>query len=102
MFRNRSPLGSSAMTPEPPATLFASDNAAGVHPLVLEALAAANAGHALAYGADPWTERATRAFRDLLGVEAEVLFTWGGTGANVVGLQCLLAPWQGVVCAESA
>ena len=90
------------MAPEAPSTLFASDNAAGVHPQVLAAVAAANVGHAMAYGADPWTDRATARFRELLGVDAEVLFTWGGTGANVVGLQCLLAPWQAVICAESA
>ena len=33
---------------------------------------------------------------------AEVAFTWGGTGANVVGLQCLLAPWQAVICPDTA
>ena len=37
---------------------FASDNHAGAHPEVLEAIAAANVGHAGSYGADPWTERA--------------------------------------------
>jgi len=90
------------MAPEPPARLFASDNASGVHPAVFEALAAANEGHALAYGSDQWTTRATARFRELLGVDAEVVFAWGGTGANVVGLQCLLAPWQAVICAETA
>jgi threonine aldolase len=86
----------------PPATLFASDNAAGVHPLVMDALLGANVGHALAYGADDWTARALARFRELLGDEVEVAFTWGGTGANVVGLQCLLHPWQAVICADSA
>ena len=41
--------------PPPPARSFASDNSAGAHPAVLEAVAAANDGHALAYGADDWT-----------------------------------------------
>ena len=91
-----------AERPTPPACLFASDNAAGVHPAVIESLVEANAGHTLAYGADPWTKRATASFRDLLTPDIEVLFTWGGTGANVVGLQCLLAPWQGVICPDSA
>jgi len=68
----------------------------------MEALLAANTGHALAYGADPWTQRAIGMFRDRLGAEVEVAFTWGGTGANVVGLQCLLAPWQAVICPETA
>ena len=51
--------------PAPPASddrpalrAFASDNAAGVHPEVLEAIAAANVGHAASYGADGWTARA--------------------------------------------
>ena len=34
---------------------FASDNHAGVHPEVLQALATANGGHVGAYGADPYT-----------------------------------------------
>ena len=85
-----------------PTSSFASDNASGVHPAVMDALAAANTGHALAYGMDAWSTRATDAFRSLLGVDAEVVFTWGGTGANVVGLACLLQPWQGVICTDAA
>ncbi len=86
----------------PPSTLFASDNASGVHPVLMEALLAANTGHALAYGDDEWTKRAITRFRDLLGSDAEIVFAWGGTGANVVGLQCLLAPWQAVICPDTA
>jgi threonine aldolase len=86
----------------PPTTLFASDNASGVDPVVMEALLGANSGHALAYGADDWTARAIERFRTLLGAETEVAFTWGGTGANVVGLQCLLSPWEAVICPDSA
>jgi len=88
--------------PAPPDASFASDNASGAHPDVLAALVAANRGHAPAYGADAWTARATDAIRDLFGVPAEVAFAWGGTGANVVGLQCLLAPWQAVICPDTA
>jgi len=90
------------MVPAAPRTSFASDNASGVHPAVMAALAEANTGHALAYGDDDITPRAVAALRDLFGVPAEVVFTWGGTGANVVGLQCLLAPYQGVICPDSA
>jgi threonine aldolase len=90
------------MPPEAPLSSFASDNASGVHPDVLAAIAAANVGGALAYGADPWTARARGALRDLFGVSADVFFTWGGTGANIVGLQCLLAPYEAVICPESA
>ena len=90
------------MPPTPPACSFASDNAAGVHPAVLDAIARANHGHALAYGDDRWTERAVAAFRQVFDHPVEVAFTWGGTGANVVGLQCLLAPYQAVICPSGA
>ncbi len=68
----------------------------------MEALAKANEGPALAYGADVWTARADDAFRDLFGAPVEVAFCWGGTGANVVALQSLLRPWQAVICPSSA
>ncbi|HTN99630.1 MAG TPA: low specificity L-threonine aldolase [Microthrixaceae bacterium] len=88
--------------PLAPAGSFASDNFSGVHPAVMGALAAANSGHAGAYGADPWTARAKARFAELLGSVPEIAFTWGGTGANIVGLQCLLNSWQAVICADSA
>ena len=81
---------------------FASDNASGVHPAVMDALVAANLDHALAYGSDPWTARATHRFRELFAAPVEIAFVWGGTGANVVGLQALVKPWSGVVCATGA
>ena len=85
-----------------PVTSFASDNAAGVHPAVMEALVAANRGSALAYGADEWTRRLDLRFSELFDRDVVVALCWGGTGANVVALQSLLRPWQGVVCAETA
>ncbi len=89
--------------PPTPEGSFASDNAAGVAPAVMEALVAANEGPALAYGQDPWTDAAVGALRDLVGVPgAEVLLCWGGTGANVVGLGTVVAPWQSVLCVDSA
>lgn len=81
---------------------FASDNAAGVHPAVMAALAAANDEHALAYGDDRWTRAAVDRFRELFGAPVEVLFVWGGTGANVVGLSACLRPWEAVICAHTA
>jgi len=81
---------------------FASDNASGVHPEVMDALVAANVDHALAYGDDEWSARATQRFRDLFGAPVEVCFVWGGTGANVVSLQSLVRPWSAVVCTANA
>jgi threonine aldolase len=86
----------------PPEASFASDNAAGVSPEVLEAMAAANAGPALAYGEDPWTRRAEAALQERFGAPVESLFCWGGTGANVVGLASVLQPWQAVLCTDVA
>lgn len=81
---------------------FASDNASGVHPEVMESIARANAGHALAYGADRYTEAAIAKFRDELGPEVEVLFAFGGTGANVAALGSVVRPFESVLCAECA
>ena len=91
------------MTLTPPRHSFAGDNAAGAHPSVLDAIHAANDGNAAPYGADPWTARANARVRELFGsAEAEVLFTYGGTGANIVALQSILAPHEAVICPASA
>jgi threonine aldolase len=81
---------------------FASDNNAGIHPVILEAIARANVGHALAYGGDPWTERAVARFREHLGSHVDVHFVFNGTGANVLGLSALLKPYHAILCSESA
>ncbi|WP_405139405.1 low specificity L-threonine aldolase [Sphaerisporangium sp. NBC_01403] len=81
---------------------FASDNYAGVHPEILEALALANGGHQVAYGEDVYTEALQEVFRRHFGPVAEAWPVFNGTGANVVGLRAMTAPWEAVVCAESA
>jgi len=81
---------------------FASDNNAGVHPRVLEAIAAADAGHVASYGEDEYTARAEAAFRRLLGERARVFFAFNGTGANVVALAAALRPYQAVICPVGA
>jgi len=81
---------------------FASDNNAGVHPRVWDALRSADRGHAVAYGDDVYTETAVRLFRERFGERAEVFFVFGGTGANVSALAAVTRPFQAVVCAETA
>jgi threonine aldolase len=88
--------------PPPPAVSFASDNAAAVHPRVMEALAAANRGHAIAYGNDALTGRLRAAVQERFGAPVEILPVWGGTGANVVSLACLLRASDAVVCTDCA
>ncbi len=77
---------------------FASDNAAGAHPRVLEAIAAANGGAVHAYGDDPWTAEAVAAIRGLLGDHVEVALVATGTAANVLGLAHVLRPHEAVLC----
>ena len=92
--------------PPAPARSFASDNAAGVHPVVLEALERCNVGHALAYGADEHTAKCSARFRDLFGADVRVELTFNGTGANIVALATMLGslpgPNHAVVCTDWA
>ena len=90
------------MTGAAPRKSFGSDNHAGTHPAVMRAIVEANTGDAVAYGADPWTERAVGDIRRLSGAQGEVYLVLNGSGANVLGLGLLLGRHEAVICAESA
>ena len=81
---------------------FASDNNAGIHPKVLQAIAAANQGHTVGYGDDPHTKEAVRKFKEHFGPEIEVFFVFNGTAANCLGLKALTESFHAVICAEGA
>ena len=81
---------------------FASDNNAGVHPEVLEAIARANQGHVVAYGDDAYTRSAVAKFEKHFGTGIDVFFTFNGTGANVLGLQALNRSYHAVLCSDFA
>jgi threonine aldolase len=81
---------------------FASDNTAGVLPEVMAAIAAANEGHAPAYGGDDWTARAQERFREHFGPDAQAFFVFNGTAANVLCLEALTQPWEAVICAQTS
>ena len=81
---------------------FGSDNYAGVHPAVLEGIAAANGGHVPGYGDDPYTERLQEVVRARFGEAARAYPVFNGTGANVVALQSMLPRWGAVVATASA
>ena len=85
-----------------PSRSFASDNNAGVHPKILQAIEKANRGHVVAYGDDQYTAAAVAKFREHLGENIEVFFVFGGTGANVLGLKAVTQPHHAVICAETA
>jgi threonine aldolase len=80
---------------------FGSDNHAGVHPAVMEAVVAANSGDAVAYGDDDVTRTALAQLCDVTGAHsAHLVFT--GTAANILGLSLMLRPFEAVLCAESS
>lgn len=81
---------------------FSSDNWSGVHPEVIAAMAAVNAGHVPSYGHDTYTAATIARLRDLFGERAEIFLVFSGTGANVLGLQALALPFNTVICAETA
>ncbi len=81
---------------------FGSDNHASVHPEALAAIAAADGGHEPAYGDDRQTGALREVVRSQFGGTAEVFPVFNGTGANVVALQALTRPWDGVICTDTA
>ena len=88
--------------PAAPPRAFASDNAAGAHPAVIEAIVAANEGHALAYGSDRWTAEAEGRLGEMFGPGSEAFLVWNGTGANVMALATMVHPADFVATTEWA
>lgn len=81
---------------------FASDNYAGICPEAWQALEAANHGHVTAYGDDPWTAKASDAFRTLFETDCEVYFVFNGTAANSLALASLCQSYHGVICCDQS
>jgi threonine aldolase len=80
-----------------------SDNAAGVAPEIMSAIAAANTGSALAYGADDWTAAVRDKVRQVFEhPDAEVFPVISGTAANSLALSAMCPPWGSVLCHETA
>src|SRR5438105_13582978 len=81
---------------------FASDNAVGVAPEILAAIAAANVGGALAYGNDAVTRRVEQRFAELFEHEVAVFLVPTGTAANALAIAHLAPPWGAVLCHSEA
>jgi threonine aldolase len=81
---------------------FASDNNAGVHPDVIEAMMSVNVGHVIGYGSDIYTEKAKTLFLEQLGDSAEIFFVFNGTAANVMGITGVTRSWNSIITAFSA
>ena len=82
---------------------FASDNGGPAAPGVIEAIARANEGVAMPYGADPIMDRVREKIRELFEApDAAVYLVATGTAANSISLACLVQPWQTVYCHRHA
>lgn len=82
---------------------FASDNSGPVHPQVLDALARANAGYQMAYGADTVMNDVRDKIRGVFEAPgAAVYLVATGTAANSLALATLSEPWQTIFCSPMA
>lgn len=82
--------------------LFTSDNWSGVHPSILEAMVAVNAGAMAAYGNDDLTAQTQAAFEDIFEQEIAMGLVATGSAANALALACLVPPWGGVLAHKEA
>jgi threonine aldolase len=80
---------------------FFSDNAALVHPKVMQAIAGANVVDT-AYDGDALSQRLDAAFSDIFGHDVAVLWVATGTAANCLALGSLVQPHQGIICHRDA
>ena len=80
---------------------FFSDNAAAVHPAVLDALARANRVDT-AYDGDALSQSLDAAFSALFETEVTALWIASGTAANALALAALCPPHGGVLCHRDA
>lgn len=80
---------------------FFSDNAAPVHPAVMEAIAEANVTDT-AYDGDQWSARLDAAFSERFETRVSTLWVPTGTAANSIALAGLVRPWQAVLCHREA
>jgi len=82
---------------------FASDNAGPALPQVMEAMIAANKGHAPSYGSEALMEEVRDRLRTLFEApRASVYLVATGTAANALALATLSEPWQTVFCTPLA
>lgn len=82
---------------------FRSDNAAPTAPEILDAIATANVGTAIAYGGDEVTDRLHDVVRAVFEHDtARVFPVTSGTAANALALSAATPPWGAIVCHETA
>ncbi|MFL6860317.1 MAG: threonine aldolase family protein [Sphingomicrobium sp.] len=80
---------------------FFSDNAAHVHPKVMEAIAAANRVDT-AYDGDELSGRLDGAFSELFGTNVRAFWVTTGTAANCLALAALCPNYRAILCHRDA
>ncbi len=82
---------------------FANDYQEGAHERILQRLIETNLEPVSGYGTDPYCELAKEKIRRACECpEADIWFLTGGTQTNQVVIDAMLAPYEGVVAAETA
>jgi threonine aldolase len=80
---------------------FFSDNAAPVHPKVMEAMAKANILDT-GYDGDQWSMRFDAAFSALFQTEVKAFWIGSGTAANALALAALCPPYGSILCHQDS
>jgi threonine aldolase len=82
---------------------FCSDNTAGVHPQILDAIARVNSiPNVMPYGNDEITKGVGARLNEIFEREVEFFAVATGTSANALALAALSPPWGAVYCHELA
>ncbi len=82
---------------------FESDYNNGAHEAVLRHLIETNDERTHSYGDDNFSEHARALIREATGTpDADIYFLAGGTQTNATILDCLLEPFEGVLCCDTA
>lgn len=81
---------------------FECDYTEGVHPKILSALTETNMEQMSGYGFDPYTARAAEKIKAACNApDATVTFLVGGTQTNMIAIDLLLAPFEGVIAPKT-
>lgn len=81
---------------------FASDNNAGVHPLVFAEMGRVNLAHEIGYGDDRYTSQAIAKLKEEFGEDTSIYFVFNGTAANVLCLKAMTESYHSIITTETA
>ncbi len=81
---------------------FCSDNVSGASQEIVDAVAQANQGAAMPYGADPLSDRLRQRFNDIFETEVAVFPVATGTAANALALSVMAPPYGAILCLQES